>query len=45
MFRLGILLEDMQYFLDEAEKNLVLFIQTKDSSSKKPLSALHGSTA
>ena len=34
MFQASQLLEDMQNYLVEAEKNLVLFIQTKDSESK-----------
>lgn len=34
MFRLSILLEDMQNYLTAAEENLVLFMQTKDSDSK-----------
>lgn len=34
MFQASQLLEDMQNYLVEAEKNLVLFIQTKDSDSK-----------
>ncbi len=35
MFKSIILLEDMQTYLSDAEKSLELFIQTKDSSSKK----------
>lgn len=34
MFRSSMLLDEMQSCLAEAEKNLVLFIQTKDSDSK-----------
>lgn len=34
MFLASILLEDMKNYLDESEKNLALFIQTKDSDSK-----------
>lgn len=34
MFQASQLLEDMQNYLVETEKNLVLFIQTKDSDSK-----------
>lgn len=48
MFRSSILLEDMQNFLTEAEENLVLFIQTKDSDSKNRfqlyMDQLHEST-
>ena len=34
MFLSSVLLEDMQNYLAESEKNLVLFIRTKDSDSK-----------
>jgi two-component system sensor histidine kinase YesM len=34
MFLSSVLLEDMQNYLAESEKNLALFIQTKDSDSK-----------
>lgn len=34
MFSASILLEDMKYYLDESEKNLAIYIQTKDSDSK-----------
>lgn len=34
MFQASQLLEDMQNYLEEAERNLMLFIQTKDSDSK-----------
>lgn len=48
MFRLSILLEDMQNYLTSAEENLVLFIQTKDSDSKNRfqlyMDQLHEST-
>lgn len=35
MFKSIILLEDMQTYLSDAEKSLEMFIQTKDSNSKK----------